>query len=97
MKKYFYVFLASVIYYLVLAILKGQHYERLYGDIASAIAGFVGLYAFTYVLLKRNKEQKILWLLFVIWLGISDVGMSKSILAQIKYLTQSSNYLKSAS
>lgn len=75
MKKYFYVFLASVIYYLVLAILKGQHYERLYGDIASAIAGFVGLYAFTYVLLKRNKEQKILWLLFVIWLGISIIEL----------------------
>lgn len=27
----------------------------------------------------------------------SAIGMSKSILAQIKYLTQSSNYLKSAS
>lgn len=29
--------------------------------------------------------------------GIFNKGMSKSILAQIKYLTQSSNYLKSAS
>lgn len=75
MKKNIYTFLICVLCYFALAILRGQHYERVYGDMASAIAGFVGLYALTYVLLRWNKGEKTIWTLSAMLLGISIVEL----------------------
>ena len=78
-KKNIFVFLISIACYFAIAILRGQHYERIYGDISSAIAGFIILYLLTYNIMKRYKGQNLLSVLFLIWLGLSVVELPLTI------------------